>query len=119
MMCLFLLVFAASITAQKSPLLPVNGVRPQIAFAGSSVSMVQEQGNRGKAKVDGIVRDRFQRNEPVPNALVKLFPDPPSAEHPDLIRSARTDQLGNFEIDDVAPGKYRIVAFMGGGPEDL
>ena len=144
------LVFAASITPQKSALLvgalgnPVHEAvlsfslqnpsnlfgtaREALGFHNPSVGIAsgagstptaQSESSPGTAKVDGIVRDTVPPRAPVPNALVKLFPDPPSLQHPDLIRSTRTDEVGNFVIENVVPGKYRAIAITGMGPEDL
>lgn len=74
---------------------------------------------KGNAKIEGLVRDTMPHREPVPNALVRLFPDPDYLQRPELIRTTRTDEWGNFVIENVVPGKYRVIALMGGGPEDL
>lgn len=102
-----ILVFAATITAVG------------IASGAASTAVGQTEASPGAAKVDGIVRDQLPSRDPVQNALVKLFPEPLNLEHPDLIRTARTDERGYFVIENVAPGKYRAIAIMGAGPEDL
>lgn len=84
-----------------------------------NTAIVQTEASAGTAKIEGIVKDQLPPRAPVPNAVVKLFPDPPSAEHPELIRTTRTDDWGNFAFEHVFPGKYRIVAIMGTGAEDL
>ena len=104
-----LLVFVASITAQKSSLL---------VHAGTTVA-AQTQAASGTATVEGIVRETAPTRTAANDVLVKLFPDPDPLKNPDLIRSARTDQHGHFEIDNVVPGTYRAIAIMGNGPEDL
>lgn len=90
-----------------------------IASGAGSTAIGQTQASPGAAKVDGIVREQLAPRAPVQYALVKLFPEPPNLEHPDLIRSARTDEHGYFVIENVAPGKYRAIAIMGAGQEDL
>lgn len=86
--------------------------------AGANL-IIQTEASSGTAKIEGIVKDQIPPRAPVPNAVVKLFPDPPNAEHPDLVRTTRTDDWGNFAFENVAPGKYRIVAIMSTGAEDL
>lgn len=116
---LIVLAFAASITAQEPSLPRVNDLSAGAASVTSGASALQEQSSQGTAKVEGVVRGQFERRDFVPNALVKLFPEPIDLAHPALIRSARTDESGNFEIDNVVPGKYRAIAIQGGGPENL
>lgn len=72
----------------------------------------------GAAKVRGIVVDQeFQ--DPVANAVVKLFPDPPNPHRADVFRTAPTNEDGSFTIENVVPGKYRVLAVMGkGGSEN-
>jgi hypothetical protein len=97
-------------------LLVVAGIFQQgsLLFVGA-----QTEGESGVVKVQGTVKNILPMREVVPYALVKLFPDPIDLSRPDLIRSARTDGVGYFEIDNVLPGKYRVIAIMGAGPEDL
>ena len=40
-----------------------------------------------------------------------LIPDPPAPGRKWLYRQARTDQNSQFEIDDVAPGKYLLYGW--------
>ena len=124
------LLFAASPTAQKSALFagaagsPARDSAVSLSFQNPShepdaSSAAQTKANIGAAKVDGIVRDQVPPRAPVPNALVRMFPDPADPSHPELIRSTRSDEWGNFKIENVVPGKYRIVAIRGEGPENL
>jgi hypothetical protein len=108
------LVFAASITAQESF---VGGALRGPAH-GSTLTGQTEPGS-GTAKIEGIVKDQVPPRGPVPNAVVKLFPDPPNLDRPEMIRTTRTDDWGNFVFENVVPGKYRVIAIMGTGPEDL
>jgi hypothetical protein len=122
-------VFAASITAQKSSLLTgcsgnswyhaVTSLIFQNPSNPSGSSSAAQTKVAGTAKVDGIVRDQAPPRAPVPNALVKLFPDPPNPQHPELILSTRSDEWGNFVFENVVPGKYRAIAIQGEGPENL
>jgi hypothetical protein len=79
----------------------------------------QTKGSTGSARVEGIVKTRVPPRGPAPYALVKLFPDPAYLQRPDLIRSTRTDQFGVFLFENVVPGKYRAIAFLGARPENL
>ncbi len=65
----------------------------------------------GAAKLQGLVIDQeFQ--DPVANAVVELFPDPPNPHRADLIRIASTNQDGSFTIKNVVPGRYRALAVL-------
>src|SRR5215472_17484033 len=100
----------------------VSGLILFAVATGSSAGanlIIQTEASSGTAKVEGVVKDQLPPRAPVPNAVVKLFPDPPNAEHPELVRTTRTDDWGNFAFENVPPGKYRVVSFMGTGREDL
>jgi hypothetical protein len=62
------------------------------------------------ARVEGVVLDAKQ--QPLKGASVVLAPDlaapPPRG---DLFRSATTDQNGQYRLESVPPGKYRLFAF--------
>ena len=139
-------VFAASII-QKSPLLvgalwnPAHGTVASLSFRNLSsvsatpgevfynlnVGISSQTGSASTAqteagalaKVQGTVKDVTPRREPVPYAIVKLFPDPFDLQRTDLIRSTKTDERGYFVFENVVPGKYRAIAFIGANPEDL
>jgi len=122
------LVFAASFIAQKPSLLAGAAGNPNAVVSFSLQNPSHETGggptaqtkaSTGTAKVEGIVRRQLPPNAPFPNALVRMFPDPADPSHPELIRSTRSDEWGNFRIENVVPGKYRIVAITGEGPENL
>jgi hypothetical protein len=66
----------------------------------------------GAGKVQGVVLEP-EYGDPVPNALVKLFPDPPNPHRADLFHTAPTDQDGRFFIKNIVPGRYRVLAIMG------
>lgn len=62
------------------------------------------------ARVEGVVLDAKQ--QPVQGASVVLAPDlavPPARG--DLFRSATTDQNGQYRLESLPPGKYRLFAF--------
>ena len=94
----------------------VASLSPQTAWL---LVGAQAEGSTGTAKVEGIVKTRVPPRGPVANALVKLFPDPAYLQRPDLVRTARTDDFGIFRIENVVPGKYRAIAFLGASPENL
>lgn len=79
----------------------------------------ETKATNGNARIEGTVKTRVANRGAVPYALVKLFPDPAFLQRPDLIRTARADNLGTFRIENVVPGKYRVIAFTGGGQENL
>jgi hypothetical protein len=39
--------------------------------------------------------------------------------HPELVHATRSDEWGNFRIENVVPGKDRIIAILGEDPENL
>jgi hypothetical protein len=57
-------------------------------------------------RVSGTVVD--QDGNPVPNAMVMVIGDPPGSVGP--VGSARTQENGQLDIDDVPPGSYRANA---------
>ena len=53
-------------------------------------------------------------DEPVADATAVLAPVPlPLTGSPDLVRTQATDQNGQFELESIAPGEYRLLAFTG------
>jgi hypothetical protein len=63
------------------------------------------------ASVAGKVLDG---DKPIGNATVVLTPAQlPPAGVPDLIRTQVSDQDGQFELANIAPGEYRLLAFAG------
>lgn len=51
---------------------------------------------------------------PISDAIVVLIPAPlPETVAPGILRTIATDQNGGFEFSGVAPGKYRLLAFVG------
>jgi carboxypeptidase family protein len=93
-----------------------NGLRLAEADAKKSLEITV---SLGAGKVQGVVLEP-EYGDPVPNALVKLFPDPPNPHRADLFQTAPTDQDGRFVIKNVVPGRYRVLAIMGktGGGEN-
>lgn len=103
---LILLVLVATLTPQSSLL--VNAQNDAKTETGT-----------GTARIEGTVKTRVGNRGSVPYAVVKLFPDPAFLQRPDLVRTARADNLGTFRIDNIVPGRYRAIAFTGGGQENL
>jgi hypothetical protein len=66
----------------------------------------------GASKVQGIVLDPVF-HDAVPNAVVKLFPDPPNPHRADLYHQTKTDENGQFVISNIVPGGYRALAIIG------
>lgn len=102
-----LLVLSATLTPQTSWLVV------------DAQTGAQNEVGTGTATVEGTVKSRVPPKGSVQDALVKLFPDPAYLQRPDLIRTARTDVLGTFRIENIVPGKYRVIALTGGTPENL
>jgi hypothetical protein len=59
------------------------------------------------AKLEGSVADD---DGPVIGARVRLVPDPLTPYNHLRIQRTNTDQLGQFSLKDIAPGKYKITA---------
>lgn len=71
----------------------------------------------GAGKVQGIVTEPVYYGR-VPHALVEMFPDPPDPHRADLFQAERTDKYGSFTINNVVPGKYRVLAVTGKSGRD-
>ena len=65
--------------------------------------------SRQGASVAGIVRDD---GTPAPGRQVTLAPDPPRPEFALRLRNADSDEKGRFNITGVAPGTYRLYAWV-------
>jgi protocatechuate 3,4-dioxygenase beta subunit len=68
------------------------------------------------AEFSGLAVDAEGR--PVPHASIALAPV--LADWPDLVRTAIADENGNFRLENIAPGNYRLFAWRtapSGGPE--
>jgi hypothetical protein len=65
--------------------------------------------SRQGASVTGIVRDG---GTPAPGRPVTLAPDPPRPELSQRRRSAASDEKGRFNMTGVAPGTYRLYAWV-------
>lgn len=72
--------------------------------------------SRQGASVAGIVGDG---GTPAPGRQVTLAPDPPRAELSLRLRSATSDEKGRFDITGVAPGTYRLYAWMESVTDEL
>ena len=70
-------------------------------------------------KLSGVVAN--ERNEPMANVKVALIPDFAYRQRDDLFKSAVTDASGNFKMQGIAPGEYRVFAWediVDGGWQD-
>jgi protocatechuate 3,4-dioxygenase beta subunit len=65
----------------------------------------------GACRVEGVVTEA-EFHDVVPGAVVKLLPDPATPRRADLLRTALTNQFGEFTIRNVVPGQYRVLAVM-------
>ncbi|HYI96932.1 MAG TPA: carboxypeptidase-like regulatory domain-containing protein, partial [Bryobacteraceae bacterium] len=62
----------------------------------------------GTGSVSGTVQDAKQK--PVSASMVQLIPDPMKEERYDLIRVSSTDQNGQFTMQGIPPGEYKVFA---------
>jgi hypothetical protein len=60
-------------------------------------------------KVDGDVVD--DQHQPVKSATVVLIPEPPLRDREDLYKTISTDQSGNFSLQGISPGNYKLFAW--------
>lgn len=73
---------------------------------GASGKIELTVGSEG-AKLEGSVTDG---DGPVIGARVRLVPDPMTPYNHLRIHRTNTDQLGQFSLTDIAPGKYKVTA---------
>jgi len=65
--------------------------------------------SRAGGTIQGTVRDA--KNNPVPVQRVMLIPDPPRRQNPLLYKTTASNPMGNFTINGVAPGPYKLYAW--------
>ena len=58
-------------------------------------------------------RTARKEGKPAPGAMIVLVPKDPASDH-DLFRRDQSDSDGSFELHDVVPGKYTVVAIEDG-----
>lgn len=75
--------------------------------AGDSLKIVVSS---GIAQVEGVVLRSDDPEDTVTAAVVRLIPEPVNAFRKDLLRSAKTNEAGEFIIENVAPGRYCVTA---------
>ncbi len=63
----------------------------------------------GVGEITGVVQNAKQ--QPAPGATVTLIPTPAKEERTDLYRVASTDQNGQFQLQGIAPGEYKLYAW--------
>ena len=63
----------------------------------------------GSGQISGKVQDAKQ--QAAPGSLVTLLPNPMKEERNDLYRITTTDQNGQFTLQGVPPGEYRLYAW--------
>jgi hypothetical protein len=60
-------------------------------------------------KLSGVVTN--ERNEPMPNVKVALVPDFSLRQRDDLYKNAISDGSGNFKMQGIPPGDYKVFAW--------
>jgi hypothetical protein len=63
----------------------------------------------GVGQISGGVQDAKQ--QPASGSMVTLLPDPMKEERNDLYRVTSTDQNGQFTVQGIAPGEYKLFAW--------
>src|SRR5262249_39948012 len=81
--------------------LQIDGARPGGAL---TIALAADGGRLSGSVVDA-------RGQPVDGAAVVAVPAGPRSKWAELARSAISDKDGKFEMRDVAPGSYRVLAW--------
>lgn len=76
--------------------------------AGAPVN-VQVTLGVGAGQITGTVQDAKQ--QPASGTTVTLLPDPMKEERNDLFRMGSTNQNGQFTLQNIAPGEYKVYAW--------
>jgi hypothetical protein len=63
----------------------------------------------GTGSISGTVQDAKQ--QPVSGSLVTLLPDPMKEERFDLYQVTTADQNGQFTLQGIPPGEYKLFAW--------
>jgi hypothetical protein len=63
----------------------------------------------GVGQISGMVQDVKQ--QPAAGSLVTLLPDPLKEERNDLYRMTTADQNGQFTMQGIPPGEYKLIAW--------
>jgi len=63
----------------------------------------------GTGTIDGVAVD--EKQQPAPYRTIVLLPDIPLRHRFDLHRTATSDTLGKFRLQNITPGSYKIFAF--------
>jgi protocatechuate 3,4-dioxygenase beta subunit len=82
-----------------------NGLRLAGGDTGHSLEITVSP---AVAQVEGLV---LRGDDPVPGAMVKLFPDPDNPFHNIWPQTTWTDPNGHFVMKNIAPASYRAMAF--------
>ena len=80
-----------------------------IDVSGGAPGPVQITLGTGVGQISGLVRDAKQ--QPVSGGLVTLLPDPMKEDRNDLYRTTTADQTGQFTLQNIAPGDYKLFAW--------
>ncbi|WP_256370368.1 collagen binding domain-containing protein [Granulicella sp. S156] len=84
----------------------VTSTDVQLAQGSSPIEFVLSA-NGGK--IDGDLID--DQHQPVKSATVVLIPQPPLRDREDLYKKIATDQSGNFSLQGISPGNYKLFAW--------
>jgi hypothetical protein len=73
-------------------------------------------------RIEGVV---LRGDDPAYDAIVRIFPEPANPNNTGLYREGPADEDGQFVIESIVPGRYRVVAYAsertdgdGGSPYD-
>ena len=80
-----------------------------IDLAAGAAGNVQIVLGLGTGSISGTVQDAKQ--QPASGSIVTLLPDPMKEERYDLYRTTTADQNGQFNLQGIAPGEYKLFAW--------
>jgi len=80
-----------------------------LELAAASAAELQIVVASGAGRVEGLVRNG--RSDPAAGAYVVLAPDDAARRWPESFRTGPADAGGSFRFTNLAPGRYRLLAF--------
>lgn len=80
-----------------------------IDLSGGAPAPIEITLSGGVGQITGVVQDAKQ--QPAPGSMVTLLPDPLKVERSDLLRVSSADQNGQFTLQSIAPGDYKLYAW--------
>lgn len=80
-----------------------------VDFSGGIFGPLQITLGLGLGQISGVVRD--EKQQPSVGSIVTLVPDPLKEDRSDFFRLRLTDQAGQFTLQGIPPGEYKLFAW--------